>query len=293
VELIQALGFEPTDKVVVVHVDDVGCCSAANRGWERSSADAATAGSVMVPCPGFGEIGDYVARSPGTDLGVHLTLNCEYASERWGPVRDDVPSLCAADGGMWPTSAETVEHADPEQVARELRAQIETALERGIDVTHLDVHMGTLFHLRFVEIYLELAREFRLPMFLPRVDREQLRAAGMPDEIDRYLSLLDRAERDGFPLFDHFDMNSLHFEPGTGLAHNRSRFDGLGSGLSYLITHCAEATDRFGGLSGGEQRVEECEIYSNGSMSHYLAEHGIHTIGMRALRELLRARLPV
>jgi hypothetical protein len=39
-----------------------------------------------------------------------------------------------------------VEAADPDEADRELRAQIDRALAAGIDVTHIDTHMGTMFH---------------------------------------------------------------------------------------------------------------------------------------------------
>lgn len=286
--LLESLGFERDARVVVIHVDDVGVCSAANRGWQRAVRGAATCGSVMVPCPGFDALVEQYAEDPRVDLGVHLTLNCEYTRDRWRPLRDDVPSLVAPDGGMWHTTQETAAHADPEEVERELRTQIERALERGIDVTHIDAHMGTALHLRFVDAYLRLGREFQLPMFLPRIDRAQLHASGMPDALAEYVERIDAAGAAGFPIFDHFDSDSLHFEPGTGLEHNRGRLRRLGPGLSYLITHCSEPTDAFGGLSGGPQRAEECEIYASGAMAEVLAQEGCQTLGMRPLRDWLR-----
>jgi hypothetical protein len=47
-----------------------------------------------------------------------------------------------------------------------LRAQIETALAAGVDVTHLDSHMFVLHGQRseFRRIYLGLANEYRLPV---------------------------------------------------------------------------------------------------------------------------------
>ena len=38
----------------------------------------------------------------------------------------------------------------------------------GLDVTHLDTHMGAAAAPEFVELYLELGREYRLPVLLPR-----------------------------------------------------------------------------------------------------------------------------
>jgi hypothetical protein len=292
VPLIEALGFREGARVVVVHVDDVGMAPAANEGFLRALEGAATCGSVMAPCPSFPAIAEVARERPTLDLGVHLTLNCEYPGYRWAPLRDDVPGLCAPDGGMWQTTAETLAHATPEEVDRELRAQIDRALDAGIDVTHLDSHMGTVFDLGLVAVYIQLGIDYRLPLFLPRVKREMLLAAGLPDAVEAYLGLLAKAEAAGFPLFDAFDSQSLHFEPGHGLSHNRARVAGLGPGLAYLITHCAVGDEALAAITPDwRQRGEECELYAGCAMSRVLAEAGCATIGMRPIRDWYRAAL--
>ena len=100
---------------------------------------------------------------PTDDIGVHLTLNCEYEAYRCGP--DHPRAVAAQRRGRLPAHiADLWEHADPEEVLRECRAQIERALAWGIDVTHLAPHL-TAITLRpeFFDVYLELAVEFRLP----------------------------------------------------------------------------------------------------------------------------------
>ena len=286
--VMQRLGFSLEERAIVVHVDDMGMCAAANEGALRALAGSATCGSIMVPCPAFEEIARIARERPELDLGVHLTLNAEYESYRWGPVCDDVSGLVSPDGGMWRTSAETVENASAEEVERELRGQIDRALAAGIDVTHLDSHMGTVFDIKFVEIYLRLARDYRLPCFIPRVRREVLEARGLLEGLENYVELLEAAESDGLPIFDHFDANSLHFEPGQGAEHNRSRVEGLGPGLSYLITHCARGGAELEAITHDwRQRDEEHQLYSDGSMARVFARPDVHTIGMRPLRDLL------
>src|SRR5262245_17204500 len=125
VSVLERLGYDADERVVVVHVDDLGMSHAANAGGLRALAQTATCGSVMVPCPAFEEIAEVARARPELDLGVHLTLNCEYEGYRWGPVCPDARSLVSRDGGMWLTTRETVEHATPEDVERELRAQLD------------------------------------------------------------------------------------------------------------------------------------------------------------------------
>jgi hypothetical protein len=191
---------------------------------------------------------------------------------------------------MWRTTNETVEHATADDVQRELRAQIERALEAGIDVTHLDSHMGTVMRPKFARVYVRLAREYRLPAFFPRVDIQALKSHGF-EGADLYEDLLQELESEGFPIFDRFDSNSLHYEPGTGLKHNTQRIDGLGPGLSYLITHCAEGGPELESITADwRQRDEEHRIYSDGSMARVFEDRGVRTVGMRAIRDLLRGQ---
>lgn len=286
--VVERLGFGKEDRVVVVHVDDIGMCEAGNEGALRALEGAATCGSVMVPCPAFGEIASIARQRPDLDLGVHLTLNAEYESHRWGPVRDDVPGLVSPDGGMWRTTAETVAHATPEEVDRELRAQIDRALEAGIDVTHIDSHMGTVFDLRFVDVYVQLALDYRVPAFVPRLDWDLAARLGIEERFQRYARIWARLEDEGYPVFDHFNSDSLSFEPGTGRAHNERRISDLGPGLSYLIIHAARGGPQLSGITADwRQRDEEHRLYSDGSMSGVLEAQGVRTLGMRALRDLV------
>ena len=289
--IVERLGLGERERVVVVHVDDLGMSRAANSGGVAALEGAATCGSIMVPCPGFDEIARIAKARPELDLGVHLTLNCEYAGYRWRPVSAEAPSLVARDGGMWETTRETVEHATAEDAEREMRAQVDRALAAGIDVTHIDAHMGTAFNLKFVDAYFRIASAYRLPAFVPRIRARDLPAHGLPDRIAEYARRIDEAEAAGFPIFDHFDADSLDFPPGSGLAHNQTRLDRLGSGLSYLITHCAQGGSELESITPDwRQRDEERKIYSDGSMRDALVSRGMRTIGMRPLRDLLRAK---
>jgi predicted glycoside hydrolase/deacetylase ChbG (UPF0249 family) len=190
---------------------------------------------------------------------------------------------------MWRAPEQTVTHASPDEVRAELRAQLERALDAGIDVTHLDAHMGTALDPKFARAYVELACEHRLPAFIPELSRleltpRQARAA------DLYRELIGAARANGLPVFDGFEGRSLDFAPGRGLEHNLARIERLGRGLSYLITHCARGDSELQAIaSDWRLREEERRIYSDGSMRSALEQAGIHRLGMRRLRESMRA----
>ena len=125
----------------------------------------------MVPAPWARHAAEnYLA---GDDVGVHLTLNAEHDRYRWGPLTH-APSLLSGDGGFPSTVDDLWEHADPDEVRRELRTQVERALAWGIDVTHLAPHLTSItLRPEFFDIYIELAVDFALPIRLPSTISEE------------------------------------------------------------------------------------------------------------------------
>ena len=289
---LERLGFERSDRVAIVHADDIGMCDAqSDGGFEALEGGAVTCGSLMVPCPGFAAAAERARGRTDLDLGVHLTLTAEWPGLRWGPLLPaaTVPSLVDADGFLPRTGAEVVARARVEEVEAELRAQVEHALAAGIDVTHVDSHMGVALYPQFVEIYARLMREFRVPGFLMRPDPAALAHLGVQANLV-YEEVIAGLEGDGWPLLDAFDADSLGFAPGTGAEHNRSRLERLGAGVTYLICHPARGgADLDAIVDDAHARDFERGFYGGEPGRRLLAELGIHTVGMRALRDLARA----
>jgi predicted glycoside hydrolase/deacetylase ChbG (UPF0249 family) len=279
--------------VVVVHCDDIGMCHAANVGaFEALDRGPATCGSLMVPCPWFSEAAQLAAARPEVDLGVHLVLNSEFEHYRWGPVSgaSRVPSLVGSDGCFPATAAEVAARAKPEEVEVELRAQLDRALAASIDVTHLDAHMGTALMQPFIGIYARLAVEYRLPVFALRPDAATLAALAASGSAHHYRDAIQDLESAGVPLLDGFDADSLDFEEGQGDAHNRARLAGLGRGVSYLICHPARGGEELSAITESAlMRDFERSFYGGEAGERALAAEGLHTLGMRPLRELVRA----
>jgi predicted glycoside hydrolase/deacetylase ChbG (UPF0249 family) len=192
--LAERLGHPADARLVIISCDDLGLCHAADVGvYTAMREGAATCASLMVPAPWSRHAASMYEE--GDDIGVHLTLNCEHDNYRWGPITH-APSLLSGDGGFPRSIDDLWEHADPEEVRRECRAQIERALAWGIDVTHLAPHL-TAITLRpeFFDVYLDMAVEFRLPIRLP--------STITPDQAGFPFRRLAAEEGIVFP--DHFD----------------------------------------------------------------------------------------
>jgi predicted glycoside hydrolase/deacetylase ChbG (UPF0249 family) len=153
---LEKLGFAPDARVVIVHADDVGMCHAANVAfWEDHAFGIVTCGAVMMPCPWVPEMAAWCRAYPDADVGVHITLNCEWDRYRWAPLstRDPESGLVDDEGYMWRSVQGLYDHMDPDAAIAEMRAQIDQALAMGMDVTHIDTHMGSVIHPQLLPAY--------------------------------------------------------------------------------------------------------------------------------------------
>lgn len=164
-----ATSSDSTDNKIrlIIRLDDMGFCHAVNMACERIfNEGVATAVSVMVTTPWLDEAAEILRRHPEISVGVHLTLNSEWREFRWGPVMpySEVPSLVDAFGKFYGSRREfMLNRPKIREVEKELRAQIELALRKGLNISYIDNHMGTAIStLEFQEIMEKLANEYHL-----------------------------------------------------------------------------------------------------------------------------------
>src|ERR1700674_1130074 len=192
--LLERLGYPRDAKLLIVHADDLGAAHSINSASIKAlESGLVTSASIMVPCPWLPEIAAYARAHPEADLGLHLTFTSEWGSYRWGPVlgKERVPSLLDSSGYLYSLENEAAAHMDIKEVEAEIRAQIARARALGIQPTHLDSHMGTLYQSKALfETLLRVARENRLPF---RVSQEWFaRAPFMPSLLGPDDVVLDR-----------------------------------------------------------------------------------------------------
>lgn len=168
--LVERLGFRSTDTVLIINCDDLGMCHAENLAtFNCLTNGVATSATVMMPCPWVMEVVQWKREHPEAALGVHLTLTAEWKRYRWAGVlgRQLCPSLHDEEGYLFRDNEPLWEHVNADEAYRECRAQVERAIELGLDPTHLDNHMGSLqLHPKLWEVYCRLGEEFNLPLRL-------------------------------------------------------------------------------------------------------------------------------
>jgi len=292
--LLPKLEFEPDSRVAIFHADDVGMCRGANAAFaELSRLGTITCGAVMVPCPWFLEAAELAARDSRLDLGVHLTLTSEWATYRWAPISTVSRSsgLIDESGYFWRRLPMLGPKVVPEAAECEMRAQIERALSAGIDVTHLDTHMGAALLPRLLEIYLRLGREYRLPVLFPRDLRQYTSVLDFEGiSLEGYFELLGKLESEGWPLVDHFRMSPWVPKEDTDRVY-REMAAGLPAGLTMVALHPTQSGEIESiAPAKAHFRTEEYRLLRDPEFKKFVADEGIRLIGFRPLRDLLRNR---
>lgn len=291
---LKRLGFAQDDRVVILHTDDIGMCEASVSAFAAlHESGLRVTGSTMVPCAWFPHLAAYCRAHPEADMGVHITLTCEWATYRWGALSscDPADGLLDAEGYMPRGNAEVHAQANPAAVAREMQAQVERALAAGIRITHIDTHMGTVMHPKLIGAYMELGERYGVPVMLPRPS-EALRRAHMPDAAHAQLlaRLASEYEERGLPLMDHIAGMPLDVE-GEHADHAavaRRALTALQPGLTYFILHPAADTPELRAICRDwRARVANLNAFLHEDLRDVLRAAGAHDIGCR---DLLPAR---
>ncbi|MBR0683666.1 ChbG/HpnK family deacetylase [Roseomonas eburnea] len=273
-ELAQRLGFDREARLLIVNCDDLGSSHAANLATHRAlSQGIATDATLMVPCPWAPEA---VRLCRGFPIGVHLTLTSEYEGYRWRGLTRGA-SLHDADGFLPRSAAEALGRLAAEDARAECLAQIETALSWGVDVTHLDAHMGVMQdRADLFAVYLDLAARFRLPV----------RMAAAEDTAQQGFGARERAAARGI-LFNERMLCAWPTPAGPTL---REALPTLPPGVTEIFAHPALDGEELHGYGAAfaALRIADAAALVDPALRAFIERHGVQRIGFLALREAQR-----
>lgn len=241
--IAERLGYPADATLLIIHCDDFGMCHSENVATMKALQEGwASSASIMVPCPWRDEAIAFARDHPELDIGMHSTVTSEWDVYRWGPVspREDVPSLVDENGYLWKWEEPFAAHADPADVETELRAQYALLTSRGVQPTHIDMHMAALSHqARYFDVYTGLAREFRLPFMFP--DPARAYRELYDPEYERVSKATEAAlQEQGLFVLDRIYIQVQAMTPEACTAHYVSLIRGLEPGLHQIILHVAQ-----------------------------------------------------
>lgn len=131
---------------LVTRTDDAASCSEANRAI-AACADAGTVRcvSVMAVGPALEEAASLLAHRSDIEVGLHVSLNSEWETIKWGPVAPlaQVSSLVNEDGHFLPLPPDLkAKGFELAEAMVEIAAQLQRLRAVGFRPTYLDEHCG-------------------------------------------------------------------------------------------------------------------------------------------------------
>jgi len=290
---LKKLGFAEDDRVVIIHADDIGMCEATVSALaDLVDFGLVSSAATMVPCGWFPLTAAFCRQHPEVDIGVHLTLTSEWDNCRWGPLstRDPATGLIDEEGYFHRSSEAVQEQGDPAAVELEVEAQVARAQHAGIDVTHVDTHMGTVGHPKFASAYVQLALQHRVPLMMLRHDEAGWRRMGFDGAMATMAAgLVRQLEAQGMPLLDHLVQLPLN-QPAERVELAKRELDSVPPGLTHYIIHPAHDTPELRAVaSTSPSRVADYQAFSSRELRDYVRASDLQVIGYRELRELMRS----
>jgi len=172
-----------------------------------------------------------------------------------------------------------------------MRAQIERALAAGIDITHLDTHMGAAILPQLIDIYVRLGREYGLPLLLPKQITDYTSVLDFQGvSLTGYHERLVRLETEGWPLVDHFRMTPW-VPPSESDQIYRDLVAALPPGLTLLALHPTQSGEiEMIVPKKAHFRTDEYRLFREAEFRQFIVDQDIHTVGFRPLRNLLRQK---
>ena len=164
--IAERLGYDKNAKLLIIHADDIGIAHSINiASFDAYKNNAINSGAAMIPSPWIKEVAEFHKKHPNYDLGIHLTLTAEWKNYKWRGVSpsNEIPSLLNEYNEFYDNTSDVNINANPEEVRKELQAQIDYARSLGINPSHIDSHMGAIaVNKDLWRVYIEVGHKNKL-----------------------------------------------------------------------------------------------------------------------------------
>lgn len=292
----QRLGYPADKRVLILHASGAGLCYETNAAAERALADgSATSVAAMAACPWFEDFAANANRMADADVGLTLTFTADLDRYRWTSVspRGDVPGLIDSDGYLRRSAAEFVFNTTPQEIGREIDAQLAKARANGLRPSHLTCHQGVVFaRADLAAIYLEAARRHWIPAVVIELTPERLRQfqdQGLPVD-DETLGLIAN-----YPLPKIDDIRLV--PRGETYEEKRELFlkqlGELSPGITQFVARPAVDSPALRRMTtDAQQRTWDAQLLGDAEVKKYLSEQGIVLTNWREIMRRFEGENP-
>lgn len=292
------------EKFLIINADDFGMCRAHNIATaELLKIGSITSATVMAPCKYAHDAVKFSIENPNFAIGIHLTTTSEWRNYRWKPLSENVPSLKDPNGFFYHTSDEFAKSAKKSEVETELKAQIEYLIKLGLNPSHIDNHMGSLYGITngdfsLLKLTLELAAKYGLPFRFPSKISDdtfkngtlniKTKAETVISEFDRFV---DFVRRSGVLTPDYLIPGDWNGEQDKSYESYReymyALLSGVDNGVSETYIHPAVECEEIKAITPcWHRRVWEHRLFSDPETVKFIKSNGITVISYRDLKKI-------
>jgi hypothetical protein len=296
--MIQKLGFGANDRLLIINADDFGITKGSNEAivnlFEENSI---TSTSIMIPCSDSNEAMEISNLKGIKNIGIHLTLTSGELNP-YIPVHNKrtLKSLITADGYFHIDVTSLERYADEDEVRMEMESQIQSAILKGIDPTHLDSHaesiMGLFTGRDFLEITFDLCEKYRLPFNLPNRILEQ--PIFNADQLKLFQKRITSAKDRNILLIDDIVTLPYCFNPIIEYSKMKKRLTeiikNMKPGITQLVLHPSKITDQLIAITNCyKEREMEYRLLNDIGIKGLIDSEEIKLISWKDIRDLQRS----
>ncbi|NLP47832.1 MAG: ChbG/HpnK family deacetylase [Clostridiales bacterium] len=291
------------ERYLIINADDFGMCRAANLAtFDLFKKGGITSATIMTPCGWAPEACQFAKENPEFAIGVHLTLTSEWSKYRWSPVNtSNTDSLRDDLGYLHKESVMVEEKADLDELEGEIRAQIERAKKLGLNPSHLDNHMGSIYGIetgRFelLALAFDIASEYGLPFRFPaQYTVEQMARFGSKIDTNLLGMLFKKfneyAKSKGVAIPDYLITHEWDGPQSDSYENFRDymfeHFKSFPAGVTETYIHPSLESDELKGTSTvWFRRVWEHRLFADPETRKYLESIGFEYISYRDLAKM-------
>ncbi len=225
-------------------------------------------------------------------VGVHLTLNSDNGESPWKCLSGAV-SL-GGDNGLPADMKKLTLGAKRKDVRRELEAQYDYLISRGVKVDHADSHCGTLYGINGRRFYLDafdFCAEHGIPFRFPKTPGFAERQIGrkLPAPALKLLGMIvKRGEERGVKMLDDLVSNPWNIAKIGSCDNLRAYYlnavDNCVVGVTEMFLHPALPTDD--GISEWTKRVYEYELLKSGDLLQRARDKNIEVVSWKIFQDI-------
>jgi len=270
-------GIKNGKRFLILNADDMGMSTGVTDGIARAYEQGLVTDISMIQSMPDSERAARIAAERGMNVGVHLDLTRQKRRKIVGRplLGDEVPSLTDEEG-YFLGSTEFRKRMfggdiDMGEVEREIGAQIDRAIEWGLDLTHIDSNEGMHnYYPPILKMVLERAEDLNLPVRWPN---------------PAYLDWLDQRR---ILTTDHLNFTFYDVPAEEKRDTFLNLLDELRPGVTEFIFHPAVPDEGTKALTAWERRAAELDLLIEPGLGDELESRGIVPISFYEIRERQR-----